>query len=83
MSTETQKVDVLDEADTEDFMRMRVSRAIAKSREWHRRLIETLRGNELADFHPDAARWQRNAYMARARRIRNEFAALARIGGAA
>jgi hypothetical protein len=66
-------VDVLD-CDSPERLKFRVSRQVAVARGWQIRLLRALRNDELADCHPDAARWQRNAYMARARRIRNEFA---------
>lgn len=69
--------------DTREGMTFRVCRQLAKARDWHGRLLLALRGDDASDCHPDAARWQRNAYMARARRIRDEFAALARVQGGA
>jgi len=60
--------------DTREGMEFRVRRQLAKARDWHRRLIEALRNDNSADCNPDAARWQRNVYVSRARRIRDEFA---------
>lgn len=62
-----------DHADTYEFMQMRVLRAIAKAKAWQSQLLLALRNDDAADCHPDAARWQRGAYMSRARRIRREF----------
>lgn len=79
---DAKKVEEVDESDTEDFMIRRIRRQVGVARGWHTRLLLALRNDDNADCHPDAARWQRNAYMARARRIRNEFEQ-ARIGAPA
>jgi len=61
--------------DTREGMLFRVRRQLAIARDWNRRLILALRDDEASDCHPDAARWNRRAYVQRARRIRSQFAA--------
>lgn len=61
--------------DTREGMEFRVRRQLDMARDWQRRLLAALRNDESADCHPEPARWQRNAYIKRARRIRAEFEA--------
>lgn len=74
---------VADTYDMHEVMASGIRLQVARAREWHKRLMLAIRGDEAAECHPESARWQRRAYMSRARRIRSELAALAAFGGAA